>query len=79
MLRVVTRRAWVAEALSICPQRGQAKVTRGQMETPRTGPAPEDSTMPTGIASLPKPTAPPAAGLQLSRGRVEREDALSDG
>ncbi len=29
----------VAEALSICPQGGQAKVTRGQMETPRTGPA----------------------------------------
>ena len=25
----------------MCPQRGQAKVTRGHMETPRTGPAPE--------------------------------------
>jgi len=32
----------VAEALSFCPQGGQAKVTRGQKETPRTGPAPED-------------------------------------
>jgi hypothetical protein len=31
----------VAEALSICPQGGQAKVTRGQMETARTGPAAE--------------------------------------
>ena len=31
----------VAEAASICPQGGQAKVTRGQMETPRTGPAAE--------------------------------------
>jgi len=34
----LTTRPWVAEAASICPQRGQAKVTRGQMETPRTGP-----------------------------------------
>jgi tRNA modification GTPase len=33
-----TRRR-VAEAASICPQGGHAKVTRGQMETPRTGPA----------------------------------------
>ena len=29
----------VAAALSICPQGGRAKVTRGQMETSRTGPA----------------------------------------
>jgi tRNA modification GTPase len=31
----------VAEAASICPQAGQAKVSRGQMETLRTGPAAE--------------------------------------
>ena len=31
----------VAEALSICAQGGQAKVTRAQMETARTGPAAE--------------------------------------
>jgi small GTP-binding protein len=31
----------VAEGGSFCPQGGQAKVTRGQMETPRTGPATE--------------------------------------
>ena len=30
---------WVAAALSICAQGGQAKVTRAQMETARTGPA----------------------------------------
>ena len=29
----------VTGVLSICPQGGQAKVTRGQMETPRAGPA----------------------------------------
>ena len=32
----------MTEALSICAQRGQAKVTRAQMETARAGPAPED-------------------------------------
>ncbi len=33
------RRPWVAEALPICAQGGQAKVTRAQRGTARTGPA----------------------------------------
>ena len=37
-------RGW--RALSICPQGGQAKFTRGQMETARTGPARGDPTLP---------------------------------